>query len=348
MLFPYYTNPLNEYSIEEGVIQMRIIHGPTEIAGQIGILTKYLRENGYHVGGYNWFHTYLNYNSNIINTDLYEITKALPTYIDHFDLFHFHNGETFMQGFTDLPHIKQKGKKMIMHHWGNDVRTESLTKQLNPYPLPPSYFSDEEIRERLLEISEYIDTAIVQDYEVLPYVKDYYKNVHVLPLAFDLSNTQPSYPNINNNSPLLIHAPTNREFKGSAYVEQAIETLRSNRTFTFKMIEKMNHSEALEVYKKSDIIVDQLLCGTYGMLSVEAMALGKVVVGFIRDDVRDKLPLDLPIVIATPENLHEVLDELITNPKLRHEIGKKGRKFVEKYHSVEKVGQNLINIYKNL
>ena len=74
---------------------MRIIHGPTEIAGQIGILCKELRNNGHQVGGYNWFHTYLNYNSNIINTDLFEIGKEIPTFIHHADLFHFHNGETF-------------------------------------------------------------------------------------------------------------------------------------------------------------------------------------------------------------------------------------------------------------
>src|SRR5688572_19354212 len=98
---------------------MKIIQGPTEIAGQIGILSRHLLDNGYQVGGYNWFHTYLNYKSNIVNTDLFEITKEIPTYTEHFDIFHFHNGETFLLNFADLPLIKDAGKKMVMHHWGN-------------------------------------------------------------------------------------------------------------------------------------------------------------------------------------------------------------------------------------
>jgi glycosyltransferase involved in cell wall biosynthesis len=327
---------------------MRIIHGPTEIAGQIGILCKELRNNGHQAGGYNWFHTYLNYNSNIINTDLFEIGKEIPTLIHHADLFHFHNGETFFQGFSDLPHMKEAGKKMVMHHWGNDVRTTKLTRELNPYPLPPSYFSDEEIHERLSEISKYIDTAIVQDYEVYPYVKDYYKHVHVLPLAIDIKKFTPSYPRKDQSEPLIIHAPTNREFKGTDYIDNAIEKLRGTKQFNYTLIEKMNHKEALDMYMNSDIIIDQLLIGTYGMLSVEAMAMGKVVVGYIREDVRNQLPYKLPIVTATPENIHDVLADLIDNPEKRFEIGQQGRKYVRDYHASDKVAQQLISIYNNL
>lgn len=327
---------------------MNIIHGPTEIANQIGVLTKYLSHNGYTVGGYNWLHSYLNYNSHIINTDYFEIRKEIPTYLKNIDLFHFHNGETFLQGFHDLPLIKKAGKKMVMHHWGSDVRNSKLTKELNPYPLPPSYFSDEEIHNRLTMTSKYIDTAIVQDYEVLPYVKDYYKNVHVLPLAIDIQKFKASYPSIENKKPLLIHAPTNREFKGSDYIEKAIKKLKKSKSFTFKVIEKKSHKEALEMYMKSDIIIDQILCGTYGMLAVEAMAMGKVVVGYIRDDVRKQLPHELPIVTASPKNIYKVLSELISNPQKCHELGQKGRKYVEEYHDAEKVVKQLISIYKQI
>lgn len=348
MLLSDFTISIIEYCIEEGVILMKIIHGPTEIAGQIGILCNQLRKNGYLVGGYNWFHTYLNYKSHIINTDLFEIGPEIPNYIKHMDIFHFHNGESFIQGFGDLPLIKMSGKKMLMHHWGSDVRNTEITRKLSPYPLPPSYFSDDEIHSRLVTTSTYIDTAIVQDFELVPYVKDYYKNVHVMPLAFDIHNYEPSYPRIDNDNPLLIHAPTNREFKGSEYIEQAIANLKEKESFTFKLIEKMSHNEALEIYKEADIIIDQLLVGTYGMLAVEAMAMGKVVVGFIRDDVRNQLPLELPIVNATPDNIQEVLADLINNPKKRNELGQQGRKYVAEYHAANKVVKQLINIYKEL
>ncbi|MEW4282280.1 glycosyltransferase family protein [Priestia koreensis] len=327
---------------------MKIVHGPTEIAGQMGILCKHLRKKGYDVAGYNWFHSYLNYSGDIVSTDAYEIARHLPAIISKGDLFHFHNGDTFLLGGGDLPLIKGAGKKMIMHHWGNDVRTTTNVAKLNSYPLPPSYLTDEEIHQRLVQFSSYIDHVIVQDYEMVPHVKDYYKNVHVLPLACNIENFQASYPSTTNAVPKIIHAPTNREFKGSSYVENAIERLKGDHSFLYQTIEKKSHKEATEMYAQSDIVIDQLLCGTHGMLSVEAMAMGKVVIAYIRDDVKAYLPPDLPIVIATPETIYDVFSALIKDPVRRNQIGIASRAYVEKYHAAEKVVDQLVSIYNTI
>ncbi|HXH19794.1 MAG TPA: protein adenylyltransferase SelO family protein, partial [Chitinophagales bacterium] len=42
---------------------------------------------------------------------------------------------------------------------------------------------------------------------------------------------------------------------------------------------------------------------------------------------------ECPIVPTNPENLTDNLRMLIKNPALRNELGKKGRQYVEKYHS---------------
>ncbi|MBO0961861.1 glycosyltransferase [Neobacillus sp. MM2021_6] len=327
---------------------MKIVHAPTEIAGQMGIICKELRKKGHHAAGFNCFHTYLNYKGDIINTDAFEVMKELDFLIKNTDIFHFHNANTFMQDFVDLPLLKEMGKKMVMHHWGSDVRSAEMVSRLNPYPLPPTYYSDEEIHKQLTTLSQYIDTAIVQDYEAYPYVKDYYKNVFVLPLACNIEDFVETYPSVTNQNPLIIHAPTNRSFKGSDHVEAAIQKIQGKGEFTYQILEKRSHEEALTLYKKADIIIDQLLCGTYGMFSVEAMAMGKPVVAFIRDDVRSKFPPDLPIVQATPETLADVLLELIQNPQRRHDIGMAGRRYVETYHSANRVTNELLTIYQQL
>lgn len=341
---------LLEYAIKgKERFNMKIVHAQTEIAGQMGIICKELKNQGHHAAGYNSFHTYLNYRGAILNTDTFELLKELDFIIENSDVIHFHNGTTFIQDFKDVPLLKVRGKKMVMHHWGSDVRTVEMVNRMNPYALPPTYYTDEEIHNQLSNLSKDIDTAIVQDYETYNYVKDYYKNVFVLPLACNVEEFQIAYPSVDNNNPLIIHAPTNREFKGSDYVEAAVNNLRGRgSTFTYQILEKMSHDKALSEYMKADIIVDQLLCGTYGMLSVEAMAMGKPVVAFIRDDVREKFPADLPIVQATPDNLDEVLNELIHNPTKRHELGMAGRKYVENYHAAEKVTKDLLRIYEQL
>lgn len=327
---------------------MKIVHAPTEIAGQMGALCKALRKKGHSVAGFNCFHTYLSYKGDIINTDAWELLKEFNFLVNNADLFHFHNANTFLQDFEDLPLLKEKGKKMVMHHWGSDVRTVEMVKKLNPYPLEPTYYSDEEIHRQLTILSNYIDTAIVQDYEAYHYVKDYYKKVFVLPLACNIEDFQAVYPSVTTTTPLIVHAPTNRKFKGSDYVDKATQAIRDKGNFTYKLVEKMSHSDALSIYQKADIIVDQLLVGTYGMFSVEAMAMGKPVVAFIREDVRAKLPKDLPIVQATPETLSDVLLELVKDPKRRYELGKAGRKYVETYHSADRVANELLEIYKQL
>lgn len=331
---------------------MKIVHASTEIAGQMGILCKELRKKDHQAAGYNTFHTYLNYQGEIINSDAFEILKDLEFIVQKSDIIHFHNANTFFHDFSDLGLLKKLGKKMVMHHWGSDVRTEKMVGSLNPYKLPPTYFSDEEIDRQLKIISAHIDTAIVQDYEAYPYVKDYYKKVYVLPLACNVEDFTVSYPSIDKENPLIIHAPTNRAFKGSDHIEAAIKKLRKKLKgkgkFTYQLLEKMSHDQALAKYREADIIIDQLLCGTYGMFSVEAMAMGKPVVAFIRDDVRRKFPKDLPIVQATPETLKDVLQDLIKNPKKRHDIGVASRKYVETYHAAERVTDKLIKIYRKL
>lgn len=327
---------------------MQIVHAPTEIAGQMGILCEGLREKGHIVSGFNWFHSFLQYSGRIINTDAYELYK-LVNFIDKFsDVIHFYNGNTFFPENRDLLYFSQKGKKMVMHHWGNDVRSQEKVNKLNPYGLPKSYMTDEQIHKSLIFLSKYIDTAIVQDYEVYPHVKDYYKNVYVLPLACRVKDMPVSYPDINKETIKVIHAPTNRSFKGSVYVEAAIKELQRNKNVVYQAIEKMSHKEAMKAYMEADIVIDQLLCGTYGMLSVEAMAMGKVVIAFIREDVKQHFPQELPIVNARPETLYDVLLQLSKNPSSLAQIGRNSREYVMRYHEIGVVTEKLCSIYQKL
>ncbi|PYZ97562.1 hypothetical protein CR205_02910 [Alteribacter lacisalsi] len=327
---------------------MRILHAPTEIAGQMGQLCQGLSELGMQVKGYNWFHSYLAYAGETTDTDAFELAKMIEEITAWADVFHFHNGNTLLPQLLDLPMLKASGKKRVMHHWGNDVRTVAKVKKHNNYMLPPSYYSDSEIHRRLMLLKGVFDTCIIQDYEMMPYVKSYYKHIHVLPLACTLSRFPERLPSAQETKPKIVHAPTNREFKGSSFVETAFKKLEQAEHFSFRTVEKMSHAAALKSYEEADIVVDQLLCGTYGMLSVEAMAMGKVVVAYIRPDVKAQLPKTLPIVNAKPETLAEVLRELIRDPELRHETGRKSRAFVKEHHDARIVAEKLRLIYGQL
>jgi glycosyltransferase involved in cell wall biosynthesis len=333
---------------KEGVVFMRVFHGIIEIAGQMGILAGALKKRGHIAVGYNTFHNYLGYHDHIINTDAFEIQKMFQQILNMFDIFHYHYGVTIWPQMDDVKQIKAKNKKIIMHHWGNDVRFHNLAKINNPYVYTGDSPPNKKIHRQLKNISRYISEAIVQDYEVLPYVTAYYKKVHVLPLAINLHDFQPTYPDVFEKRPLILHAPTNPAFKGTAFIEDAIRQLKSSHDFEYKRVEKMNHAQVIDLYKKADIIVDQILCGSYGLLSVESMALGKPVIAYIRPDLLNQFPPKLPIISGNPDNIKEKIQMLIENPSMRRHLGIQGRAFVQEYHAKEVVVDQLLDIYNKL
>src|SRR5699024_3194010 len=114
---------------------------------------------------------------------------------------------------------------------------------------------------------------------------------------------QPHYPKAT-SSPLIVHAPTRRNLKGTEFVIDAVKQLKkAGVSLDFKLIEGMNHQETMNLLSKADIVIDQMRIGSAGYLSTEAMALGKPVLCYIREDLIKKYPQGFPIVNANPNNL---------------------------------------------
>ena len=118
--------------------------------------------------------------------------------------------------------------------------------------------------------------------------------------------------------------------------------------FNFRMIRQLTQSNFFELLSQCDVYVDQLRCGGHGMTAVESMAMGKPTISYIRDDLVNKYPAELPLVNANPDTIEEVLERLILDAKLRVEIGMASRKYVEKYHDSRVVMQDLAKIYLRL
>jgi glycosyltransferase involved in cell wall biosynthesis len=152
-----------------------------------------------------------------------------------------------------------------------------------------------------------------------------------------------------NERPLVVHAPSDRQLKGSDFVIKAVETLREEGLqFDFKLIEDMPNHEALEQYRAADIIIDQLLIGWYGVVSIEAMAMGKTVIAYVRDDLTGYFKDGIPLVNANPETITDVLRTTIKDGELRREFGSRGRAFVEQMHDSRAVSAAAVKFYKKM
>jgi glycosyltransferase involved in cell wall biosynthesis len=117
--------------------------------------------------------------------------------------------------------------------------------------------------------------------------------------------------------------------KGTDAIIEAFEGLEGA---VLKIIENQPHEEVLRAMQEADVIIDQLLSGWYGMVAVEAWALGKPVICYIRPDLWAKY--DVP---ACPPPIQDAIREFIKWPHICEMWGKRGRAYVERVHDIRKM-----------
>jgi len=161
------------------------------------------------------------------------------------------------------------------------------------------------------------------------------------PYSLKLGNLIPKQNN--NDIVKICHFATDRKIKGTDIVEEAVKGLKAK----FTIVEKMPYNEAMSVLSNSDIVAGQMLMGIYGQAEAEALALGKPVVIYIKPEFLDVYP-KLPFVLCepNPKSMRNEISWLIEDETERKRIGKKGRRFAEKYHDYISNARKLKKIYK--
>ncbi|WP_238900095.1 glycosyltransferase [Clostridium sp. YIM B02500] len=339
-------NPINQS-------KLKVIHGTMEIANQAYTMTEGLKKLGIESKTLNYYPNYLGYKSDYIldvNSfkDINEAnieTKIIASkMIAENDVFHFYFGTSLTLDYSDLPLLKELGKKVIMQYVGSDVRMYSKAIKLNKYVNVKK--NEDQIKRKLELISRYVPDCLV-DYELAEYVKDYHTNIHYIRATINL-NEYKLIQETHNLKLKIVHAPTSPEFKGTKYILKAIEELKEKYDFDFELVQGTSHEQATKIYEKADLIIDQILAGSYGLFAVESMAMGKPVICWISDFMREEYPKELPIISANPDTIKEKIEYAINNKDMLKEIGIKGRMYAEKYHDINKISRNMIKIYERI
>lgn len=336
---------------------LRILHAPCEIAGQMGIISRAQRQVDTQAYSCAYHDTWLKtdcdwcFHLERLKSSFHRgviILFHFPSFLFNFNTYHFHFGCSLLPWNLDLCLFKILRKKMVMHYWGSDIRIASTARKNNKFAVVKNV-NEAEIINKVKRVARFIDVAIAGSYDLCSYVEPFFKKVYMVRVAIDLDSFIFQPPELNKKKPLIVHAPSDEAIKGTDFVLQAINKLKNNNySFDFKLVHKLTHKEALEIYQKADIVVDQLLLGGHGVFAVECMAMGKPVICYISEKRRNQFPEDLPIISASPKEIYQRLELLLTNPILRREAGFRGRKYVEKYHDSHLIAEQLIKIYKSL
>ena len=145
---------------------------------------------------------------------------------------------------------------------------------------------------------------------------------------------------------VVAHAPTDRVIKGTRHVVDAVEALRAEGVaLRLDLVEGVTREVALDRLAAADLLVDQLLLGWYGTVAVEAMALGRPVLSYIREDEPEDNPFgeELPIVRTGPATLADDLRGLAADRDRWRELGVAGRAFVEEHHDPVSIARQALD-----
>lgn len=349
---------------------MRVLHLPYNIASQISITVRALRDIGIDARG-------LVLNNSPIQADkgikIFEQAScrkhpirglkqklswwyAIGSSIHWADVVHWHFGSWTLYKGLDLKFIAFLGKARLVEFWGSDIRIPEIAVRDNPYlakllsdPNNDYHISYDGSRAIQEMFARYGFECLIPGPELLAYVqRDLFPSIFKTEAGLILSEFAPKYPDPTRSRRVVAHVPSRLMVKGTPSVLRAVEQLKAQYNFEFKLIHGVPHADALSMIRDCDIVLDQFVIGSFGTVALEAMALGKPVVCYIKPSLIPQLPSDCPIVNANQDNLVEVLGSLLEDGRRQHELGREGRAYVEKYHDAHQIARQLVTIYQEL
>jgi hypothetical protein len=174
-------------------------------------------------------------------------------------------------------------------------------------------------------------------------------DIYCKTIAVDTHSLVPLPGPAKNNPPVIVHAPNHRNIKGTRFLLDSLDELRRiGIPFELRLVEKVRRTDAIEIYRQADIVADQFVIGAYGVFALECLALGKPVLTYLDHDHLSMPVFNLPVVNTNKTNLTLVLGILLQVPELRNRLGAEGRAAVEKYQSLEAIGELNKVIYDHL
>jgi Glycosyl transferases group 1 len=349
---------------------MRVLHLPTNAASQISIMVRAQQSIGLEARGIVIDPHVMQADAGIraltpitpqmsraraggqILRRLAELARA----VRWADVVHWHFDTRLAPRDADLRLVATLGRARVVEFWGSDIRIPEIATRDNPYlarllaapdaDYPISYERSRSSQERF---ARHGFACLVPGPELPDYVQpDLFPSPFRAEAVLNLEELTPSYPDPARRLPLIVHAPSHLAIKGTEVVLAAVAQLKAQHDFEFKLLHNAPHGETLEVVRDCDVLLDQFVIGSFGTVALEAMALGKPAVCYLKPSVVANLPSDAPYVNANPDNLVEVVGSLLANGARRQEIGRRSRAYVELCHDARAVARQLAGIYQEL
>jgi hypothetical protein len=237
-------------------------------------------------------------------------------------------------------YLKKRNKKIITLFTGCDIRDYVLFKK--KFNIRRWHFSEEinkpgaTVKKRRLEIHEKYSDAIfsVPDQSMLA-KRPYFH----LQIPMNISKFSKNIPN--RDVPIIIHAPSNPEKKGTDLILETLNSLkREGFMFELKLIRNLRQEELLKELTNADILIDEIVLHGPGFLSFEAMLSGcSVATKYLENSPVCFTP---PILNINEDNILQQLRLLLSNKDLRLKLANDGYKYAFENNNVIKVALDIL------
>jgi len=155
-----------------------------------------------------------------------------------------------------------------------------------------------------------------------------------VPVCLDPARWATDAPLLERPVPRVLFVPSQSvpPTKGTRYVDPVLRRLAGRGVIEYVAPRGVPHAEMIHLVKGADIVIDQLLFGSYGVAVIEALAAGRVVIGNVTDLTADLMPELPPVESATPDDFEAVLLGLLDRrEELRAQRGERVA-FVRRWH----------------
>ncbi|MDP3951125.1 glycosyltransferase [Microbacterium sp.] len=155
-----------------------------------------------------------------------------------------------------------------------------------------------------------------------------------LPLTINVRSWEVPEPALHRDVPVVLHLPSRSEppIKGTTVIDPVLRELMQRGRIEYCRPDTVSHKDVRDLVANADIVVDQILTGSYGVAAVEAMAAGRLVVGYVADDVRSLMPESPPIVDAPGPGFAASVERILSDRAHFQNLAASGPDFAARWH----------------